>query len=229
MFRSSRAAGASSTRSCAGHGRGVPREESSMSIKSKVLAGVATLALVGGVGTAGVLGAGTASAAPRPAASRVSTCSATSSARTPRRTSRLTCCGRARRSASRSSCSGPRTTTRRWTGRSRSPARWRTCSAGLVSANTALHYGCIAGVNFTTCPFNIAGFNVPRAIQTSWRSRTSTRRSAWTRACAWAWPRPRSRVRASRCSRVACRPRRCGSWTPLTSRSPLPGRTGTSR
>ena len=34
-----------------------------MSIKSKVLAGAATLALVGGVGTAGVLGAGTASAA----------------------------------------------------------------------------------------------------------------------------------------------------------------------
>ena len=30
----------------------------------------------------------------------------------------------------------------------------------------------------------------------TWRSRTSTRRSAWTRACAWAWPRPRSRTRA---------------------------------
>jgi len=42
---------------------GVPREESSMSIKSKVLSVAATLALVGGVGTAGVLGAGTASAA----------------------------------------------------------------------------------------------------------------------------------------------------------------------
>ena len=34
-----------------------------MSMKSKVLAAAATLALVGGVGTAGVLGAGTASAA----------------------------------------------------------------------------------------------------------------------------------------------------------------------
>src|SRR5580700_7397681 len=55
--------GSSSTQPCAGHGWGVPREESSMSIKSKVLSVAATLALVGGVGTAGVLGAGTASAA----------------------------------------------------------------------------------------------------------------------------------------------------------------------
>ena len=87
-----------------------------MSIKSKVLAAVATLTLVGGVGTAGVLPREPHRRPPRRAAARVSTCSATSSARTPRRTSRLTCCGRARRSASRSSCSGPRTPTRPWTG-----------------------------------------------------------------------------------------------------------------
>jgi len=30
-------------------------------------------------------------------------------------------------------------------------------AAGLVSATTALHYGCIAGVNFPTCPFNAVG------------------------------------------------------------------------
>ena len=36
----------------------------------------------------------------------------------------------------------------------------------------------------------------PGQLRITWRSRTSTRRSAWTRACAWAWPRPRSRTRA---------------------------------
>jgi len=36
-------------------------------------------------------------------------------------------------------------------------------AAGLVDAATALHYGCIAGVNFPNCPFNIAGFNFPGA------------------------------------------------------------------
>jgi hypothetical protein len=34
-------------------------------------------------------------------------------------------------------------------------------AAGLVSSSLALHYGCLAGVNFATCPFNIAGFNIP--------------------------------------------------------------------
>ena len=29
-------------------------------------------------------------------------------------------------------------------------------AAGLVSSSLALHYGCIAGVNFPNCPFNIA-------------------------------------------------------------------------
>src|SRR3984957_8819140 len=58
-----RAAVASSTRPCAGHGCEVSREEPFMSIKSKVLAAAATLTLVGGIGTAGALTAGTASAA----------------------------------------------------------------------------------------------------------------------------------------------------------------------
>ena len=49
-------------------------------------------------------------------------------------------------------------------------------AAKLVSAAVALHYGGLA-----------AGSRMTR------RSRTSTRRSAWTPACAWAWPRPRSR------------------------------------
>jgi len=36
-------------------------------------------------------------------------------------------------------------------------------AAGLVSSAVALHYGCISGTggNFPNCPFNIAGFNIP--------------------------------------------------------------------
>jgi hypothetical protein len=34
-------------------------------------------------------------------------------------------------------------------------------AAGLVSSAVALHYGCIAGVNFPNCPFNLYGFNFP--------------------------------------------------------------------
>ena len=70
-------------------------------------------------------------------------------------------------------------------------------AAGLVSAAIALHYGCIAGVRLHDLPLQHRyGSNFPSHGFNSWRSRTSTRRSAWTRACAWAWPRPRSRVRA---------------------------------
>jgi len=34
-------------------------------------------------------------------------------------------------------------------------------AALAVTTAVALHYGCIAGVNFPDCPFNIAGFNFP--------------------------------------------------------------------
>ena len=105
----------------------VPREESSMSFKSKVLAAAATLTLVGGVGAAGALTRGNrVGGHPVVRLLLRQHVQPSSSARTSRRTSRLTCCGRARRSASRSSCSGPRTTTRRWTGPWRSRAPWRT-------------------------------------------------------------------------------------------------------
>jgi hypothetical protein len=34
-------------------------------------------------------------------------------------------------------------------------------AAGLVSTSLALHYGCIAGVNFPNCPFNVTGVQNP--------------------------------------------------------------------
>ena len=34
-------------------------------------------------------------------------------------------------------------------------------AAGLVSPALALHYGCIAGVNFPNCPANLFGINIP--------------------------------------------------------------------
>ena len=80
----------------------------------------------------------------RRAAPPASTCSATSSAATSRRTSRLTCCGRATRSASRSSCSGRRTSTRRWTGPSPSRAWCPTfAAAAWCQLRRRLHYGCV--------------------------------------------------------------------------------------
>ena len=73
-------------------------------------------------------------------------------------------------------------------------------AANLVDAATALHYGCIPDGNpaGTSRPAPSASPVWARgpALPITWRSRTSTRRSAWTRACAWAWPRPRSRTRA---------------------------------
>ena len=133
-----------------------------MSIKSKVLAAAATLALVGGVGTAGVLGAGTASAAtPSCGIACVNLFSyQLGTHATPNFTVDVLRQGE--------KVGQPNILFRT---ANYDPALDWTFSftgtvadlfeAGLVSANTALHYGCLAGVNFTTCPFNIAGFNFP--------------------------------------------------------------------
>ena len=145
-----------------------------MSIKSKVLAAAATLTLVGGVGAAG--------RSPRDRIGGhavvwqhlhrhlqpgVRHAQAT-------RTSCWTCCARARRSASRSSCSAPATPTRRRTSPSPSRARCPTSSRpAWSSAALNLHYG-------GSCRYG-AGRTTPR-------SSSSTRPSAWTAACAWAWP-----------------------------------------
>jgi hypothetical protein len=134
-----------------------------MSFKSKIAAAATTLALVGGVGTAGVLTAGTASAA------------------TPS-------CGIACLnlfSYQLGTHNSPNFTVdvlRQGEKVGQPIILFRTANydpaldwtfafqgtvadfyaANLVSATTALHYGCIAGVNFPTCPFNIAGFNFPQ-------------------------------------------------------------------
>jgi len=81
-------------------------------------------------------------------------------------------------------------------------------AAGLVSAAVNLHYGNGSAT----------------AVMTTRRSRSSTRLTAWTAACALVSPPPPSRARVSRCSRVASLPRPCGSWTRST-----PWPTGTSR
>jgi hypothetical protein len=133
-----------------------------MSIKSKVLSVATTLALVGGVGTAGVLGAGTASAA------------------TPS-------CGPAcinLFSYQFGTHANPTYTVdvlRQGEKVGQPIILFRTANydpaldwtfafegtvadffaAGLVSSALALHYGCIAGADFPNCPFNIAGFNIP--------------------------------------------------------------------
>src|SRR5579859_2405071 len=133
-----------------------------MSIKSKVLAAATTLTLVGGVGTAGVLTAGTASAAtPSCGIACVNVFSymfgthdspnyVVDVLRQGERVGQPIILFRAANF---------------------DPAEdWTVAfqgtvadffAAGLVSASTALHYGCIAGVNFPDCPFNIAGFNFP--------------------------------------------------------------------
>ena len=99
-----------------------------MSIKSKVLAAAATLTLVGGVGVTSAVTAGSASAAtPSCGNSCINVFSQQfGTHRSPNYA--LTCSGRARRSASRSSCSVPRTSTRPRTGPWRSRARWPTSS-----------------------------------------------------------------------------------------------------
>src|SRR5580693_3191221 len=154
----------SSTRSCAGHGRRVPREESSMSIKSKVLSVAATLALVGGVGTAGVLGAGTASAAtPSCGIACVNLFSYDFGTHaSPNYTVDVLRQGE--------KVGQPIILFRT---ANYDPALDWTVSfqgtvadffaAGLVSSALALHYGCISGPggDFPNCPFNIAGFNFP--------------------------------------------------------------------
>ena len=69
-------------------------------------------------------------------------------------------------------------------------------------------------------PSALAELCASTASRTTRRSSSSTRRSAWTAACAWALPRPRCQGRASPSSRVASRPRPSGSSTSTTPRPP---------
>jgi hypothetical protein len=135
-----------------------------MSIKSKVLAAATTLALVGGVGTAGVLGAGTASAAtPSCGIACVNVFSYDfGTHKSPNFTVDVLRQGE--------KVGQPIILFR--TANFDPALDWTVSfqgtvadffAAGLVSSSLALHYGCIAGKNFPNCPFNIAGFNFPGA------------------------------------------------------------------
>jgi hypothetical protein len=133
-----------------------------MSIKSKVLAAAATLTLVGGVGAAGVLTAGTAEAGTPscgPACVNVFSYEYGTHAspnfvvdvlRQGEKTGQPII-------LFRTSNADP---AEDW-----SVAIQGTVAdfyaAGLVSAAVALHYGCIAGVNFPDCPFNITSASGP--------------------------------------------------------------------
>ena len=135
-----------------------------MSIKSKVFAAATTLALVGGVGTAGVLTAGTASAA-TPSCGIACVNLFSYQFGTHRSPNFVVDVLR----------QGEKTGQPIILFRTANfdPAEdWSVSfqgtvadffAAGLVSSALALHYGCIAGVNFPNCPFNIAGFNFPTA------------------------------------------------------------------
>jgi len=131
-----------------------------MSIKSKVLSVAATLALVGGVGTAGVLGAGTASAAtPSCGASCINIFSHQfGSFRSPNYTVDVLRQGE--------KVGQPIILFR--TANYDPALDWTFAfegtvsdffAAGLVSSSLALHYGCIAGVNFPNCPFNVSSIS----------------------------------------------------------------------
>jgi hypothetical protein len=135
-----------------------------MSIKSKVLSVAATLALVGGVGTAGVLGAGTASAAtPSCGIACVNLFSYQFGTHTtPAYTVDVLRQGEKVGQPIilfRTANFDPALD---WTFSFQGTVA-DFFAAGLVSSSLALHYGCISGPggNFPNCPFNIAGFNFP--------------------------------------------------------------------
>ena len=133
-----------------------------MSIKSKVLAVGATLALVGGVGTAGVLGAGTASAAtPSCGIACVNLFSYQFGTHTtPTYTVDVLRQGEKTGQPIILFRTANYDPALDWTVSFQGTVA-DFFAAGLVSSSLALHYGCIAGVNFPNCPFNIAGFNFP--------------------------------------------------------------------
>ena len=167
-----------------------------MSIKSKVLAAAATLALVGGVGTAGVLSAGTASAAtPSCGPACINLFSYQfGTHKTPNFTVDVLRQGEKTGQPIilfRTANFDPALD---WTFAFEGTVA-DFFAAGLVSSSLALHYGCIAGVNFPNCPFNISSISGSKssdylAVENEYAP------FGVDSACAWAWPRPRSTMRA---------------------------------
>ena len=133
-----------------------------MSIKSKVFAAATTLALVGGVGTAGVLSAGTASAAtPSCGIACVNLFSYDFGTHaSPNFTVDVLRQGERVGQPIilfRTSNFDPALD---WTVAFQGTVA-DFFAAGLVSSSLALHYGCIAGVNFPNCPFNVTSASGP--------------------------------------------------------------------
>jgi len=136
-----------------------------MSIKSKVLAAAATLTLVGGVGAAGTLTAGSASAAtPSCGGACVNLFSYQFGTHTtPNYTVDVLRQGEKVGQPIILFRTANYDPALDWTFSIQGTVA-DFFAAGLVSSAVALHYGCIsagAAANFPNCPFNIAGFNIP--------------------------------------------------------------------
>ena len=166
-----------------------------MTIKSKILAAAATLTLVGGVGAAGALTAGTASAAtPSCGATCVNTYPqeyAGTSQNAPQNVLDVFRQGDKVGQPIILFRSANFDPAEDWTYTDQGPAS-DFYAAGLLSSALALHYGCTPGTIRQSAGCSPRG---PGAVDDT-PSRSSTRRSAWTPACASAWPPPRPPVRA---------------------------------
>jgi hypothetical protein len=133
-----------------------------MSIKSKVLAVASTLALVGGVGTAGVLGAGTASAAtPSCGPACINLFSYQFGTHTtPNYTVDVLRQGEKVGQPIILFRTADYDPALDWTFAFEGTVA-DFFAADLVSAAVALHYGCIPAVNFPNCPFNVTSASGP--------------------------------------------------------------------
>ena len=133
-----------------------------MSIKSKVLSVAATLALVGGAGTAGVLSAGTASAATPscgPACINLFSYQFGTHA-SPNYTVDVLRQGEKVGQPLILFRTADYDPALDWTFAFEGTVS-DFFAAGLVSSAVALHYGCIPNVNFPNCPFSITGVQNP--------------------------------------------------------------------
>jgi len=195
-----------------------------MSIKSKAAAAAATLTLVGGLGMAGALTAGTASAAtPSAGPSAIDVFSKQfGTHRSPNFVVDVLRQGEKTGQPIILFRTANFDPAEDWTVSFQGTTA-DFFAAGLVGAAVALHYGCIATVNFPDC----YGIDTPGFAVNDPAFEIETRLTAWTAVCAWALPAPRWRKRALPSSHVASPPRPCGSRTSSTRRRPCS--TATSR
>jgi hypothetical protein len=133
-----------------------------MSIKSKVLAAAATLTLVGGIGAVGTLSAGTASAATPscgPACLDLFSYQF-GTFRSPNYTADVLRQGEKVGQPIILFRTANYDPALDWTFAFQGTVA-DFYAAGLVSSAVALHYGCIAGVNFPNCPYNVTSASGP--------------------------------------------------------------------